>query len=54
MVLLLLLIWIFGIPMALVSAAGVYVWYRQRRLASLRRAASARVYPIARPTSRFP
>jgi hypothetical protein len=52
MLLVLLLAWVVGIPVAVIGAASAYAWHRERRLASTKSGATARVYTIRRPTSR--
>jgi hypothetical protein len=52
MLLVLLLAWVVGIPVAVIGAASAYAWHRKRRLASAKGGATARVYRIGHPTSR--
>ncbi len=51
MLLVLLLAWVVGIPVAVIGAASAYAWHRERRLASTNGGATARVYRFVRPTS---
>jgi hypothetical protein len=51
MLLVLLLAWVVGIPVAVIGAASAYAWHRERRLASTGGVTSARVYRLVRPTS---
>jgi hypothetical protein len=54
MLLILVLAWVVGIPVAVIGAASAYAWHRDRRLASTVGVTSARVYRLVRPTSRSP
>lgn len=54
MLVVLLLAWVVGIPVAVIGAATTCTWYRERRLASTRGFGPARVYRFVRPTPERP